>query len=68
MKTQILTFILLLATLSFTSCKNNKTQASETAVPMEAPAPREQTMQTTETRSKDSVKANEKDNDKNEKE
>lgn len=71
MKTQIITFALLLATLGFTSCKNSETTAPETPVAIEAPAQAEPAVQAPESTAKDSAKANEKEakeaNEKNEK-
>lgn len=58
MKTQIITFGLLLAVLSFTSCKNNETVPQETPVTETVPT-RVDTTQTT-TSTNDTAKAKEK--------
>ncbi|MEO8236052.1 MAG: hypothetical protein ABI549_11605 [Flavobacterium sp.] len=68
MKTQILTFALLVATLSFTSCKNNEAPQAETAVTTTQAEPTTQVQDTTakattKTSEKEENEANEK-NDK----
>jgi len=47
MKTQIITLAVLLATLSFTSCKNSETPSPETPVAIELPGQAEPTLQAT---------------------
>lgn len=72
MKTQIITFGLLLVALSFTSCKNNETTAPDAPVTTVAPTQADSTMQAPVAVAKDSVKTSEKGeneaNEKNEKE
>lgn len=71
MKTQIITFGVLLIALNFTSCKNNEAPAPETPTTAVAPTQVDSTKQTATT-PKDSVKTAEKveneANEKNEKE
>lgn len=72
MKTQIITFGLLLAALSVTSCKNNETPTEPIPVTTAAPAQPVATTQAPPAVAKDSVKPAEKGeneaNEKNEKE
>lgn len=60
MKTQIITFGLLLATLSVASCKNNETQPEPVPVTTAAPAQPEATTHAAPAVAKDSVKPAEK--------
>lgn len=60
MKTQIITFGLLLAALSVTSCKNNETPPESAPVTTAAPAQPEATTQAPPAVAKDSVKPTEK--------
>lgn len=72
MKTQIITFSLLLAALSVTSCKNNEASTEAAPVTTTAPTQPETTTPAPRAVAKDSVKPVEKDedeaNEKNEKE
>ena len=60
MKTQIITFGLLLAALNFTACKNNEAPAPEAPIKTAAPTPIDSTMQAPVTAAKDSLKPAEK--------
>lgn len=67
MKTQIITIGLLLATLSFTSCKNNEAKSTENQVATEPTTQVEVATQVKDTTAKTTEEANEKSSEKGEK-
>ena len=67
MKTQIITIALLLATLSFTSCKNNEAKSTENQVATEPTTQVEVATPVKDTTAKTTEEANEKSSEKGEK-